>query len=925
MQRSPLILTGLALIAAAAAMVALHSTPPPPLQVRLRSETARPESPNRSGLDPAVASTSAPRAVATTAGRSQSGALAADAEVSSDGPASLQRIVSARIVQCGKPVAGRAFVLVPKTGPQRWQNLRTDENGRFCRSLPSEGEWELRATGDGLSAHQRNWTVTIQNDTPLELGDLELRPLVRLDGVVESALGAPLGNVRIVANLGATTFGECTTNANGKFELLDVPTGELRVEAHGRDLRARALVVVDAQKSTVPLQLKLRPRAVVRFTLRDDDGRAVAGAVVENADPACTSVEPSAVADEVGVVEVESCVGARLCVRKDGWLAETAPVDSGEVERRIVLRRIRDIRGSLGELGDSARIHVGTVEGATAQHPFVRATLEREVTAAADGSFHLHGLVAGRYTIRATAKNGSTVLREFSLPQDTLLNLQLVPGTVRTIDVRDDRGEPVPFATAMVARGALPAGDATSAARTVLQAQGDGPIWRADHRGRIECALGDEAQGLAVMMHEHLPVLVPIERFGAEPFPIEIPRATVLDGRLTDVDPELGHDLRVVAWPNGSSAREAMELPLDPSFAFRSGDLKPGRYNVCLLRRDRSQRGPTGGMEALDLPLLGGGLDTRTTMVVDARGGESTKLLMPVPTIGRIDGVVREGGRPVKGATVFAVPEGTSMPSALAFSPLGFDDSKAARAFPRTTTDADGRFTMLVARPGRFAVRARTDGQPFSSLPVAIDITGYSDHVRSTIELPTAVVRGRFAIDKANAASVRAYLVPLADAEHDPFANASGGIADVDARLALPVAQNGEFTFRCVEQGSYVLRFVDSNSRIVRQRLVRVAKGPVDLETMVAATAAPSIRVAVQQQKAKNVTAHVLQLMPDLPGGSFAATFRVESALVLQGLAPGRYRVVFFDGSQPIGSHEMIEVFGNGTVVPKALAIAAAK
>jgi hypothetical protein len=924
MPRSPLFLVGLVLFAAAAAMLALHNTPPPP-QVRPRSETVRTDPGNRGGLDPAVAPISAPPSALPGSGHGTSEGSVDSVAAIDTGPPSLQRIVAARCIRSGQPVAAMEFVLVPKSGKGRWQSVRTDENGSFRRALPTEGEWELRAIGDDLSVHQRTWTLQIQNGRPLELGDIELRPRVRIAGRAIDANGAPLADARVTTFItdDRTAPRVCTTTGNGEFVLEDVPSGQLRLEASRGSLQARIRLDIDDHANTVPLALTLRSRAIARWTLRDDDGRAVAGAVVEDADPARTAIEPTGTSDELGVVEIESSLGARLCVRRDGWLPLVLAVDGIDIERKVVLRRLREVNGTLGETGAGAQIHVGTVAGQGAPHALVRGALERVITARDDGTFAIQGLVAGRYTVRATTKSGATVLREFSLPEDTLLSLQPVPGRVRTIDIRDERGEAVPFASAMVRRDVVPTGDATAAARALLALPFDGPIWRADYRGRIDCAVSDEAMGIVVTMKGHLPVAAALAGEPDAPVVIAIPRATVLDGQLTEVSSDRPHDLRVVAWLHGDDARTAIELPLDESLAFRSEDLRPGRWNVAVVRRDRTVRGPMNGATTNDLPLLGDGLDTRTTTTVDARGGAHSQLLLPVPELGRIDGEVRQGGRPVAGVTVFATVVGAPLPSALESSPLGYDDVTAARAFPRTTTDANGRFTMLVARPGQFVLRARAEGQPFTSPPVEVRLASYGDQQRPTIELPRALVRGTFAMTpEPGSAGVRAYLLPLADAARNPFAADARGQADAEARLALAIAADGAFLFQAVPRGDYVIRFVRGMTQIVRQRFVRVADGPVDLETLTPAPIAPSVRIPLGQALAHRVTAHLLQELVDAPNGAFCASIDVVSDLELSGLAPGRYRVVFLNGLAPLGVAQTLELHGNGTAVPGVLVIA---
>ena len=270
--RSPLLFVGLALGAFAAALCFFDGSAAQPI-VRVRTETVRTDEPDRSGVDPAVASaTPKPRPRAKeepspTAPPLENGSLnkkrsrsskAAAAE--SEEPPAPHCIVEGRCVRDGQPIANMDFVLVPQNGKGRRQNLRTDEDGRFRRGLAGAGTFELRAVGPGLSAHQRTWTVELAEGKPCELGDLVLRPRIAVRGTATSIEGSKVsGAVVTLTREDGTPAGETTTGEDGTCAFEDVPEGALRIDVQRDAAHGRARVTADGASAELAAALVLRP------------------------------------------------------------------------------------------------------------------------------------------------------------------------------------------------------------------------------------------------------------------------------------------------------------------------------------------------------------------------------------------------------------------------------------------------------------------------------------------------------------------------------------------------------------------------------------------------------------------------------------------------------------------------------------------
>lgn len=903
MLRSPLLLVGLALGATVAALCLFRGEAAQPI-ARIRAETPRAEEAPR-GLAPATASSEPvkrkePESKVVDSRAAETPFDAAKKkgkpkQAATEEPSVPHCVVSGRCVRNGQPIADMDFVLAPKNGKGRRQNLRTDENGWFRRGLAGVGEFELRVVGPGLSAHQRTWNVTLTEGTPCELGDLELRPRVALRGSARLHDGAAAAGVVVtLRDQHDAQLGVADAAADGSFVFYDVPEGELRLVATHDTLLGRARLRIEGSAAEFATELRLRPQATIAWTLRDDDGRSLANARLRSSDDECEGV-----ADDLGAVAMNAFVGSKIHIEAEGCAPTEVEVDAAHSERRVTLLRVRELRGKVDVAATGAEVRIGRAEGEAALPAFARTAAATTVQVAADGTFLLTGLVAGRYTVRVANKDGCTELRTFALPDEPFVSLTWTKGDVAELFVRDERGEPVPFARAEVATAA----DAAPRA------------FRADAEGRLVVPQS-ELRALTLTSAGHLPTRTDAIEGSESPRAITLQRATSIEGRVVDFAPSAPFQFEVVAWKKGEDPRNATPLALDADGSFRSGETKPGTWNVAVRRKDRTHKGPKDGAEPMDMPLIADGIDTRTTTVVDARGGERARVLVPMLPIPSIDGIVLRGGKPVAGATVFVVGNGATLPGALAGNALGFDHVAAARHCVRATTDAEGRFRAFAGRPGRYDFRVRVEGQPFATGPAQVELRAYTDVATLRLELPTAVVRGRLATSSKTAL---AFLVRNQDASRDPF-RADEGPSETQCRVSQRIAEDGMFEFPCVAPGDYVLRFV-VGERIVRQRLVHVQGQPVDVGEVPEAPAAKPATLELGGAVPAGSTATLLARLPDVPGGAFLRRIPAQGArLKLEGVPAGPYLLVLHDGKSQVGEPQPFELRGDGATVPGRLA-----
>jgi protocatechuate 3,4-dioxygenase beta subunit len=200
------------------------------------------------------------------------------------------------------------------------------------------------------------------------------------------------------------------TDEAGAFAADDLPPGRLslRASAHGfQEGRLRDLTLA-AGESLPEITLRLSPAGSVEGTVLDAEGHGVAGARITVAAAAGDGSQPGAVAngtsDETGAFHLEGLPPgpARLAAEHPDYRRAERPIQlqPGANRVRVTLEEGLSIAGRVADERGAA------VAGAT-----VRATggegQERPAVSAADGSFRISGLSAGRQRLEARAEGFS--------------------------------------------------------------------------------------------------------------------------------------------------------------------------------------------------------------------------------------------------------------------------------------------------------------------------------------------------------------------------------------------------------------------------------------------------------------------------------------------------------------------------------------
>ncbi|MEM1448013.1 MAG: carboxypeptidase-like regulatory domain-containing protein [Planctomycetota bacterium] len=183
-----------------------------------------------------------------------------------------------------------AQMLAGEVGVER---ERTDGEGRFRFDRLAEGSYRIgveqarRQVGDSIVeyAPMRSLTVDLGEDEDADVGDLELDPGVRVEGVVRDETGAPIVGADVVASpkpLRRVRPRRATSNDEGRFVLNGLGPGKWQITASS-DEHAEGEpfeLEVDEGVETVAEEVELRlvSGVLVRALVTDAAGEPVAGA-----------------------------------------------------------------------------------------------------------------------------------------------------------------------------------------------------------------------------------------------------------------------------------------------------------------------------------------------------------------------------------------------------------------------------------------------------------------------------------------------------------------------------------------------------------------------------------------------------------------------------------------------------------------------
>jgi hypothetical protein len=185
--------------------------------------------------------------------------------------------VTVRVVAAenGSPIAG-ATVNVPEAIDERLVQI-TDANGlaRFGPLVPHE--WRFRASADGRVGRWAQVLAAAQVETSL---DIVLEKAVRLDVLVQDAVGAPVPEARVVTDELDGAPAVSRRAADGRVTLLVAANAVIRIAASATDFGDAATIVRAPVEDGLGVPMRLAPPGTLVGTVRGPDGALMARARV---------------------------------------------------------------------------------------------------------------------------------------------------------------------------------------------------------------------------------------------------------------------------------------------------------------------------------------------------------------------------------------------------------------------------------------------------------------------------------------------------------------------------------------------------------------------------------------------------------------------------------------------------------------------
>jgi hypothetical protein len=133
--------------------------------------------------------------------------------------------------------------------------MEADEQGEFRGMLPRDGEWMVDVViSPGEDALAAKATVTVDKETNVARADVTI-PDNRIEGIVVDTAGAPVPRADVTFNRGPQRLALAVTDAQGRFSVRGVTSGEAEVFASATGARSPIMnVAVDAGPNA-PLRL----------------------------------------------------------------------------------------------------------------------------------------------------------------------------------------------------------------------------------------------------------------------------------------------------------------------------------------------------------------------------------------------------------------------------------------------------------------------------------------------------------------------------------------------------------------------------------------------------------------------------------------------------------------------------------------------
>jgi hypothetical protein len=362
--------------------------------------------------------------------------------------------IGGRLLQEGRGLAGAEVRVLDMRWPQQEvAHAATDGQGSFSLSVPA-GRYHLQFQG---AAIPRGFGFQLVEVTARlrDLGDVIVPRGATVRGRVLDDEGQPLIGAlihgsgqesRIESNrsfMGVDPGAQ--SGADGRFVLGNLWPGPLRIWICCLDHQSH-FVQADVEPGACGDlgDLVLHEAAALRGIVVDQEGVPIAGARVTtvgwNTD---LPPDEAVITDRSGSFVLRSFSGNRSELRVDCDGFENAVcqcLESRPEPMRVVLRPSLELTGTVtGTSGHPGVLHVAH-EPQNGSHP--------QYPIAADGSFRVPGLPAGRWVVWATIPGvGSVAPVMVELPQQTALELRPVADRQVAVAVVDDLGVAQPQAT----------------------------------------------------------------------------------------------------------------------------------------------------------------------------------------------------------------------------------------------------------------------------------------------------------------------------------------------------------------------------------------------------------------------------------------------------------------------------------------------
>ncbi len=348
----------------------------------------------------------------------------------------------------------------------------TSADGSFeLRGLVPGRTLELRVTRLGFAVHHQalalpkdggalaEVVITLErgydgfgqvvNDHDLPLAGAEVSLLPALTG------SAFEQNFEVQENFGATT------NAEGHFQLHDLPLGTYYLAAKSPGFPEYLVPGVEIVESAEPIDLGtlvLVPGILLSGRVVDRDEKPIPGAQlsIRNADGEQIVVQragspwfASTVSRQNGSFHLDGLPRDRrltMVVSADHYLPQTLPVTTGEDNHQLTVELVSgaQIVGQVLEPSGGSASGASVQANATGSNRRFEAT-SKSVFADADGRFEITGLRPGEYEVTAhsTEARANPVLRDLRGATMTEVVLQLEPRATIEVAVTDHEGVPV--------------------------------------------------------------------------------------------------------------------------------------------------------------------------------------------------------------------------------------------------------------------------------------------------------------------------------------------------------------------------------------------------------------------------------------------------------------------------------------------------